>query len=69
MNYTFEFVYATKFVLQIYNVNLYAELNLLYKWLWLKSYVQIHVHRGLALHVVHASGLCLQDQTTIREIQ
>ena len=45
MNSTFEFIYATKFVLQIYNVNLYAERNLLYKWLWLKSYVQIHVHR------------------------
>jgi hypothetical protein len=45
MNYMFKFVYATKFVLQIYNANLYAELNLLYKWLWLKLYVQIHVHR------------------------
>jgi hypothetical protein len=45
MNYTFEFIYATKFVLQIYNLNSYAEPNLLYKWLWLKLYVQIHVHR------------------------
>jgi hypothetical protein len=44
MNYMFEFVYATKFVLQIYNANSYAEPNLLYEWLWLKSYVQIHVH-------------------------
>ncbi len=32
-------------------------------------HVQIHVHRWLALHVVHASGLCLRDQRTIREIQ
>jgi hypothetical protein len=45
MNYMFEFVYATKFVLQIYNANSYSEPNLLYEWLWLKLYVQIHVHR------------------------
>ncbi len=33
---------------------MYAEPNLLYKLVSLKSYVQIHVHRGLALHAVHA---------------